>query len=118
MADILFLEVPVEAGLELGAIVRLDDQDSKGEPPDNLVHEADGRRLVAGIVDLEHPNARAVVDGRELIEAPSRACNPLKELHVHLYAMPGLKLLVSLPGPDSGPKLLVGRQPVHTVTDQ
>jgi len=31
VTDILLLEVPVEAGLELGAIVRLDDQDSKGE---------------------------------------------------------------------------------------
>jgi hypothetical protein len=60
-----------EAGLELGAIVRLDDQHPKGEPRDDLVYEPDGRQLVAGIVDLEHSNARTVVDSGELVEAVS-----------------------------------------------
>jgi len=31
VADVVLLEVPVEAGLELGAIVRLEDQHPEGE---------------------------------------------------------------------------------------
>ena len=77
MADIVFLEVSVEARLELGPIVRLDDEHPKGESTKDLVDEAYRGRLAAGIVDLEHANARAVVDGYELIEAFSGACNPL-----------------------------------------
>ncbi len=65
--------------------------------------------MVAGIVDLEHPNTRTVVDGRELIDALSRAWDPLEELYIYLYAVPGLWLLVSLPRPAWRPTLLVGR---------
>jgi len=42
MANILLLEVPVEAGLELSAVVRLDDKHPKGESSDDIVYEADG----------------------------------------------------------------------------
>jgi len=84
MADIMFLEVPVEARLELGPVVRLDDEHPKGESTKDLVDEVYRGRMVAGIVDLEHANARAVVDGCELLEALSGACNSLKQLHVHL----------------------------------
>ena len=33
-------------------IVRLDDEHPEGEPPNDLVHEANGRILVADVVDL------------------------------------------------------------------
>lgn len=36
MADIACFEMPVEAGLELGAIIRLDDQHAKGQASDDL----------------------------------------------------------------------------------
>jgi hypothetical protein len=44
MADIVFLKMPMEAELELGTIVRLDGQHTKGETPDDLVHELDAYR--------------------------------------------------------------------------
>ena len=40
MADVACLEMPVEAGLELGAIIRLDDQHAKGQASDELVSKA------------------------------------------------------------------------------
>jgi hypothetical protein len=90
----------VEVGLELGALVGLDDHER--EPPPNFVDELDRRRLVAAVVDLEHPDAGAIVDGRELVEATPSAGDPLEELDVHLQPMAGLGLLVALPA------LLVG----------
>ena len=42
MADVTFLQVPVEVGLELRAIVCLDNEHPEGTSTDNLVHEADG----------------------------------------------------------------------------
>ena len=59
--------MPVEAGLELGAIVRLDDQHPKGQPPEDLVHITDGGCLVAGVVHLKDPYASAVIDRGKLI---------------------------------------------------
>ena len=41
MADVLRFEMPVEASLELGAILRLDDQHTKRQPSDNLVDKLD-----------------------------------------------------------------------------
>ena len=102
-------------GLELGAVVGLHDVHAERQPPQDVVDEADRRALVAGVVDLEHANARAVVDGRELIEALSGARDPLEELHVHLQAVARLRLLVSLPALPVRPVLLIGRQPVHAV---
>jgi hypothetical protein len=74
--------------------------------------------LVAGIGDFERPNARAVIDSRELIEALSGPSDALEELHVQLQAMIGLWLFVTLPGSLSRLTLLVCRQPVQSVTDQ
>ena len=72
-------------------------------------------RLVARVEDLEHADARAVVDGRELVEALPAARNALEELHIHLQAMPRLRLLVALPAPPSRPMLLIGRQPAQAM---
>jgi hypothetical protein len=74
--------------------------------------------LIAGIIDFKHPDSRTVIDGCELIQALSGACNALEELHVQLQAVPGLWLLVALPGSPRGPTLLVGWQAVYPVADQ
>jgi hypothetical protein len=87
----------VEVGLKLRAVVRLDYEHSEREPPDDFVHKADSRLLVAHIVDLKHTDAGAVIDGGELIETFPRACDPLQEFYVNLQAMAGLGLLVSMP---------------------
>src|SRR5689334_5964270 len=118
MADVALLKMPVEAGLELSPIVGLDDQDPKGQPSNNLIHEADRRSLVARIVDLEDSYSRAIVDGGELIQALLGAGDPLKELDVQLQAMPGLGLLIAQPGASFRPMLLIGRQPVQAVANQ
>jgi hypothetical protein len=59
------------------AIIGLDHKDAKGQPPNDFVHEADRRSLITGIVDLEYADARAIIDGGELIEPLLRACDPL-----------------------------------------
>jgi hypothetical protein len=41
MADVLRFEMPVKAGLKLCAIIRLDDQHTKGQPSDEVIHKAD-----------------------------------------------------------------------------
>ena len=89
MADVVGLDVPVEAGLELGTVIGLDDENPEGKPPQDLIDEPDGRGLIAGIVDLKHPDACAVIDRRELVEALLGARDPLEELHVQLQAMSG-----------------------------
>jgi hypothetical protein len=40
--------------------------------------------LITDVVDRQHTNTRAIVDRRELIEAPTRAGDPLEELDFHL----------------------------------
>ena len=71
--------------------------------------------LVAAVVDLEHPDAGAVVDGRELIQAPPGTRDALEELDVHLQPVAWLGLLVALPALFVRPMLLVGRQPGEAV---
>ena len=59
----------MEVGLEFGAIVRLDHTDAERQAAPDFVDEPDGRSLIAGVVDLEDPDPRAIVNRRELIEA-------------------------------------------------
>lgn len=99
MLDIQILQVPVEAGLELGAVVGLNDHDPEGEPTQHLVDELDGRDLVAPVEDLEHVDA-------------------LEELDVHLQPMTQLGLLTALPALLMGAVLLVGRQPAQAAPHQ
>jgi hypothetical protein len=112
------LQVPVEVGLEFRPVVGLDDHDPEGEPPPYLVHELDRRRLVAAVVDLEHPDAGAIVDGSELVEATSGARDALEELDVHLQPMAGLGLLVALPALFVRTMLLVRRQSAQAVAHE
>ena len=67
VADALVQQVVVEAGLELGAVVGLDDLDPEREPLQDIVEELDGSFLVELGVDAQDPQAGAVVDGGELV---------------------------------------------------
>ena len=62
VADVLLLEVPVEAGLKFRAVIRLHDAHAEGQPAQNLIDKRDRRRLIARVIHLEDPNARAIVD--------------------------------------------------------
>ena len=54
----------------------------------------ESRLLVASVEDPQAPNAGAIVDSGELIEALSRARDALQELHIHLYTVAQTRLLV------------------------
>jgi len=86
----------VSAPLEFCAVVGLDGPDPEREPPAHIVEEADGCALIAGVEDLQHPNARAVIDRGELTEGLP-ALQARERLHVHLHAMIKLRLFISLP---------------------
>ena len=110
--------MPVKVGLELGAIVGLNDKDAEGESPEDVINEGDRRALIARVKNLQHANPRAVVDGGELIKPPARARDALEKLDVDLQAMPRLRLLVARPAVRVPPVLVVGRQPVHAMPGQ
>ena len=118
MADVAFFEMPVKVGLEFSAIVRLDHMDAERQAAEDVVDELDGRALITGIVDLEHANPGAIVDRRELVEAPAGARNPLEKLDVDLQPMSRLGFLVARPAMRMPPVLLIGWQPVHAVAAQ
>lgn len=86
-----------------------------GKPPTHLVDEPDRRALVAGVIDLQDANARAIIDGRELVEPLSGAGDPLEELHVELQPVSRQGLLIALPPCAVPLMLLVGGQAVHPV---
>ena len=109
MADVEAFDVPMELGLELGAVVRLNHVNAERQPAHDFIDELNRRPLVAGVVHLEHPKARAVVDRGELIQALLGAGNALKELHVQLETVPWLRLLVAFPAHPVRPVLQIGR---------
>ena len=108
----------VEARLEFGAIVRLNHTDAERQAAPDFVEELDGRPLIAGVVDLEDPDPRAIVNRRELIEAGPGAWDPLEKLHVELQPVPGLGLLVALPSLARNSALAMGRQVIESVANQ
>ena len=57
----------MEACAELDAVVGLDDLDPEREPLQEVVEELDGGLLVAPVIDAQHAQAGAVVDGGELV---------------------------------------------------
>lgn len=104
--------MPVKLGLKLRAVVRLHDKNSEGQTTNDLVDELDRRGLVAGIENLQDANARAVVDGCELIEPLTLTRDALEKLHVHLQSMTGLRFFVAYPALGMLLVLLIGRKPV------
>jgi hypothetical protein len=101
-----------------GAVVGLNDVDPERESTDDLVHEGNRRRLVAGVVHLEHANSGTVIDGGELIEPLACTGNAFEKLDVHLQSMTRLRLLVPKPAFRMRPVFLIRRQPIHAVTLQ
>src|SRR5215831_3605358 len=116
--NVVLLEMPMEVGLELGAVIRLHDLDAKWQPAAHLVDEPNRRALIAGVIDLEYADPRAVVDGRELIQPRARARDALEEFHVNLQPMPRLWFFIAAPASEVRPMLLIGRQPWHPVPGQ
>ena len=116
--DVQALEMPMKARLELRPVVGLHDVNPEREPAHDIVHELDGRPLVAGVEDLQHADARAVIDRRELVEPRARARNPLEKLHIDLQTMARLPLLVPLPPLAVWPVFLIGRQPIQAMAPQ
>jgi hypothetical protein len=49
VTDVELLEMPMEMGLEFGAIVRLYDVDAEGQAPKDVIDEFDGCALIARI---------------------------------------------------------------------
>ena len=67
MLDARVLDVPVEGGLKLGAVVSLDALDTEGQLLQHVIDELDRRLLVQALVDPQHAQPGAVVDGGELV---------------------------------------------------
>ena len=63
MLEAFVQEVPVEAGLELGAVVGLDLHDFEGQLLEHIVDESDCGLLVEAFVDPQNSEASAVIDG-------------------------------------------------------
>ena len=62
MADALILDMPVELGLELMAVVGPDLLDAERELFDDVIDEVDRVGLCVFVVDLERPDAGGIVD--------------------------------------------------------
>jgi hypothetical protein len=92
--------------------------DSKRQALDDIVREADRRALVAGIVDLQHPDSGAVIDRGELIQPSARAGDSPEKIDVHLQPVARLRFLVSLPALSLRAVLLIRREPAHAMLSQ
>lgn len=97
VADASVEDVPVELGLELGAVVGLDLFDLEWELLQDVVEELDRGGLVVARVDPQHSQAGAVVDrGVLVVLLRSSSSDGLDELHVDLDLMARQRLLVAL----------------------
>jgi hypothetical protein len=65
--DVFVEHVPMELGLEIGAVVGLHDLDAKRQALQDVVEELDSGLLIAARVDPQHTQPGAVVDGGELV---------------------------------------------------
>ncbi len=108
----------MESRLELCAIIGLQDENLEWQPISNLIQESDGRALVAGVVDLQDADTRAVIDSRELVEPFASPRDALEELDVHLQSVAWLGFLIPLPPFTVQPVLLIRREPAHSMLDQ
>jgi len=102
--------------LELGTIVGLDHLDTERQLLQHVVEEPDRRDLVALVIDAQHPDTGAIVNGGVLVVLATGVTHPSQELHIDLDSKPGLRLLVSFPTLLVALVSLRGREPVHTET--
>ena len=68
--------------MKFGAVIGLHHVHAKRQPAKDFVDELHGCALVAGVVDLQNANPRAVVNGRELVQSSPRSRDALQELYV------------------------------------
>ena len=118
MADVQLLQMRVELGLELRAVIRLNDENPKRQPAADIVNEPNRGALIARVKNLQYADARAVVDRGELVQPTAGAWEALEEFDVDLNAMARPRLLVPLPPARMGPMFLIRRQAIETVPDQ
>jgi hypothetical protein len=91
-------QVPVERRLEFGSVVRLDHLDPERKLIQQEVGELDRGLLVELVVDPQHPQPGAVVDGGELvILLAARARQRRDELDVDLDGVTRHRLLIPFP---------------------
>jgi len=98
MADSQILDMPMELGLELVAVVSPYFLDAEGELFDDVIDEGDGICLVVLFKDFQGTDARGVVDSSvlestDLLTLFSDKC---QELDIHLDVMAGDLFVVSL----------------------
>ena len=98
VANTLILDVPVELGLELMAVVCPHLADPKGEPGNDVVDEGDRIGLGVPVVDLERPDAGRIINRGVLVALDRLAVLSPKdqELDVNLDLMPWDLLLIAL----------------------
>lgn len=87
----------MKAGLELRAVVGLDQVDFEGQLLEDIVQEPGRHLLVQAVEDLEDAQPSAVVDGGVLVVLLPHTLDGLDELNVDLNRMARLLLLVTLP---------------------
>ena len=97
-----YLHIPVELGTELRTVVRLHGLHSEGQARQHIIHKVTGILLVVALVDLEHSQACAIIDRRELEVAFALARDGLQELGINLEAVARQRLFIA------APTLLVG----------
>src|SRR5713101_8242094 len=95
--DAFVEQVPMEAGLELRAVVGLDLHDVERQLLDDVVDELDRGLLIQALIDPQDPQASAVIDGGVLVVLFAHSLDGLDELDVDLNRMTRLLLLVALP---------------------
>ena len=118
MTDALVLDVPMELGLELMAIVGADLADPEGEPGNDVVDEGDRIGLGVPVVDLERPDAGRIINGGVLVALDRLAVFSLKDqkLHVDLDLVPGDLLLIALGMDLTNPR--AARKPVQAIAPE
>ena len=118
MTDALVLDVPMELGLELMAIVGPHLADPEGEPGNDVVDEGDRIGLGVPVVDLERPDAGRIINGDVLVALDRLAVFSLKDqkLHVDLDLVPGDLLLIALGMDLTNPRAT--RKPVQAIAPE
>ena len=116
VVDALVKQVPVESGLELGAIVGLGLLDPERQSGQVVVHERDRGLLIVLVVDPHHAQPGAVVDRGVLVTRlapPFGRGHGFDELHVDLKGVAGPLFLVPLPLRGRALVPLGGREAIH-----
>jgi hypothetical protein len=84
VGDTQVLFLPVELCVELTPIISLNGLHPKRQVRQHIIHKVHEVLLVVGLIDLEHSQAGAVINGGELIVALAIAWNRVQELHMYL----------------------------------